>query len=718
METIDHAIDNSTHKCIQCTFHSKIIEDLKMEQHKLQDALKREQRKSRNFWMVLTSNLSKRRGEIGSVNKPILCTEELQENDTNELLSTTDCTTNSGNSRFNITPPTDIGPRSVNTTDQLSLEHCPTIQDCSVFLELKQKLHAFQQITFDSASNVSLLNDFLHLSQQHHHKEQFTFIRKALRRTVFEKQEPESKEYENKMMNHTLSKIHRFYYGSIQKDRVANRYYEIQSTFKNPPIANCNDELYNSYNFGCAFQYARKEDNILTEIKEKRANDEHIQCEKISPIDNRNWITAKYRSFKHELIRNDLESLNMQQFDHEYEKAMALLNTFHCKRKYNCIDVQHVLSLMIYSNFDALQRAFSKTYRVNTDQHEQFFHFGLYLRTAVHRFGTEMCNSSVKQFYHGIGKQVSFPQVGYIQTNCPLSTSSSKEVATHFTNSNEGLIVEFVSGWSGRAKYFPVEWLSDFPHEHECLFVQSRHTIKMNNIIHARTGTECKALFKALNVIETITVGYIVEDISTHTEILIENIIGHQLSPKDSFYNSASSFKVYQSHLINTYCSNKLKVTINYSSKKNKLLQMLFHSEYDWINLKLVTMLFPRLEEISINDICLCSKIFDSVIVHLRACLGSNIRMIVIKPTVNSNLRAELTSAIGTYKTQLNVFNFDIFQQNKHFDQVCIQRLKPLNETITSRHRQKCQTMRTPLSSHALLKPAGKITQIYPHLRL
>eukprot|EP01083_Nonionella_stella_P077522 211753_1 len=752
--------DISTQQCRQCKSYVQVIkylrqrvEELHLEQHYLRGALK------------LTENLLRRSGsrirteanratDAGSINEPTVS----KENDCNELRSTANSTTNN-NCRYIAplqTPPEDenivvqsaerkamfdatvaqspsnliesTGPNisdaesrtnthiheiSVDATGPtLSLEHCPSIENCSVLLKLKQKLHAFQQTNSESASNVSLLNDFLHLSQHHHRNEQFQFIRKELRNR-FERQESESK---NTAMDHTLSKIRRYYHGSIQKDRIANRYYAIQSRVETKSVTslineNSPSEGSTSFCFGYTFRYAGQD-----RYRARTFHPMHSGST-LTETDTYCWIKAKYKTFKDELMNNnDLATLNPQQFDSEYKKAMDLLNTFHCKKKYNGIDVQNILSVCIYCNFDDLQRTFSKTYRVNIKQHEQFYHLGLYLRAAVHQFGTEMCSGKVKQFYHGIGQQLTFPQIGYIQINCPLSTSSSRESATHFANFNSGLIVEFGSGWSGRTKYFPTEWVSDFPQERECLFVQCRHTIKINNITHAKTGTDCSAILEALNVIERVTSGHMVKDISKPTETMIENIIDHQLAPKSIF--NKRSFEIYQKHLINTCFSNKSKITMNFSEEKNKVFEELFHSTCDWINLQWMTQLFPHLEEISINDICLCSKIFDSVIVHLRACLGSNIRMIVIKPTVNSNLRAELTSAIGTYKTQLNVFNFDIFQQNKHFDQVCIQRLKPLNETITSRHRQKCQTMRTPLSSHALLKPAGKITQIYPHLRL
>eukprot|EP01084_Bolivina_argentea_P177183 306452_1 len=116
-------------------------------------------------------------------------------------------------------------------------------------------------------------------------------------------------------------------------------------------------------------------------------------------------VFPKYQSLKEELIFNDIHSINIQQFNNEYEKAQIYFNSVYCKRYIKeilekiysedfiatptSLSVEHLLSLMIYTNYDQLQYAFSKTYRDNEGkEHCNFFYLGMFLKISVNTFGT------------------------------------------------------------------------------------------------------------------------------------------------------------------------------------------------------------------------------------------------------------------------------------------------------------------------------------------
>eukprot|EP01084_Bolivina_argentea_P218709 371088_1 len=200
-------------------------------------------------------------------------------------------------------------------------------------------------------------------------------------------------------------------------------------------------------------------------------------------------VTAKYSSLKQELTTNNISVLTRAQYDTEYTKAQIYFKSYFRKSNtdWNSMLLQHVLSVMVYCNYTELQYQFSKTYREDLcKNHNSFYYFGKYLKITVAEFGTRIMNGKIKKFYHGIGDKLSFPQcIGehsngvYIQ--CPLSTTSSFEVSTNFTNSNKGLIVQF-AGFD-MARYFSCSWLSDFANEAEHLFVQNYFGIHFKNII-------------------------------------------------------------------------------------------------------------------------------------------------------------------------------------------------------------------------------------------
>ena len=158
-------------------------------------------------------------------------------------------------------------------------------------------------------------------------------------------------------------------------------------------------------------------------------------------------VNPKYLTFKSELLNNTKSVLNIKMFHQEYKKAMihyhsvggrhyidthtkqtqvgrkeVLIRTYqddgrtsYCSQGRNLyrfsngrvtqlVDIietsfmkeYHVCALMIYCNFDKLQREFTKTYRKIDDKeseqdvfrrHSEFYWFGKHLRAAVNLYG-------------------------------------------------------------------------------------------------------------------------------------------------------------------------------------------------------------------------------------------------------------------------------------------------------------------------------------------
>eukprot|EP01083_Nonionella_stella_P040399 109657_1 len=127
----------------------------------------------------------------------------------------------------------------------------------------------------------------------------------------------------------------------------------------------------NEYIFGCQFDYDYDEKK-----PENYNNNSTIH------------FTPKYRDHKEELTQNDICQITIDQYMNELNKAQILYDT-RCRRKhYVSISKQHLLSLMIYCNFDMVQFEFSKTYRDHSGiKHNAYYHFGRSLKDAVLQFG-------------------------------------------------------------------------------------------------------------------------------------------------------------------------------------------------------------------------------------------------------------------------------------------------------------------------------------------
>eukprot|EP01084_Bolivina_argentea_P146007 255781_1 len=214
-------------------------------------------------------------------------------------------------------------------------------------------------------------------------------------------------------------------------------------------------------------------------------------------------VSKKYKTMKEELTQNQICKIAMHEFRSEIEKAIIHYNCDYrrYKNRMKYMLLHHMLAVMIYCNYDELQSKFSVTYRktspTETDEsvlqrHSNFYWLGMYLRETCLQCGITIADGHTKKFYHGINEEMVFPEIltaNGVNIFCPLSTSSSYATAAQFAK-NKGLIIEFADGNSMSkeysAKYFDCAFISDFPNERECLFIQLKYGgLRFNNITHA-----------------------------------------------------------------------------------------------------------------------------------------------------------------------------------------------------------------------------------------
>ena len=161
------------------------------------------------------------------------------------------------------------------------------------------------------------------------------------------------------------------------------------------------------------------------------------------------YITAKYASLLDEITNNKICRLSIEQFKTTLTKSRLkwkkLKNTKIISKgdykwykvygipKGSEITLDHVVSILLYTNYTKLCYYFSSTYRklnINeSDQdlknrHSEFAIFGKILRETVESFGTYFKNSSLKRFYTGLSAPMNFDSFSYYIC-CPLSTAAS-----------------------------------------------------------------------------------------------------------------------------------------------------------------------------------------------------------------------------------------------------------------------------------------------------
>eukprot|EP01084_Bolivina_argentea_P031877 58981_1 len=421
-------------------------------------------------------------------------------------------------------------------------------------------------------------------------------------------------------------------------------------------------------------------------------------------------IHEKYDSLKKEITSNEIFVTPMKCFNKELRKAMIHFESKFCKREFRPfadskidIDPSCLLAIMIYCNFDKLQNAFSKTYRISDhEQHREFYHLAKYLKMAVHTFGDYIEIRYVTRFYHGLNNKFKFPDyISEVEIYCPLSTSSSFEVAANFANydnADNGLIVEFGStgeqfnGSVISPRYFSVSWLSNYASESEYLFLQMESFFSINNIIEITLGYEYDMILKALQNIDRILYSYhddntfsgnvaysinktIKLNISNKMHDVMEAIILDQLSSKMPSYSKFNSLNTYARQICETYFINKWSVEIDYFYCKSNspfLCELLFQNKGDWIsvNFRLLVMCFSKVNRILIKNVNLCSLFVKELINFLDSVCKTKDDIKTIWLSGHKKSELSVTEVVDQVIIENRVISANLYHDQLNIEQI------------------------------------------------
>ena len=168
------------------------------------------------------------------------------------------------------------------------------------------------------------------------------------------------------------------------------------------------------------------------------------------------FVEKKYGNLKEELLHNLVLTLSAGQFASTLQKAKDKLRERRASGKvprsnngwvkwdesYGIsygqeMSEQHVMAIMLYTNFSDLCYLFSATYRKVHEyeddedmmaRHREYAIWGRLLREAVECFGTSTLKSAVSMFYHGVSGTLVFDSTS-IKLCGPVSTTSSMSTA-------------------------------------------------------------------------------------------------------------------------------------------------------------------------------------------------------------------------------------------------------------------------------------------------
>ena len=166
------------------------------------------------------------------------------------------------------------------------------------------------------------------------------------------------------------------------------------------------------------------------------------------------YIPQKYKDLKYELLFNKIYQFTSDHFDDILNKSIIKLESWkkdaQCRKleswntdfekpwgiKYKQpISVQHIMSILFYTNFSKQSAAFSATFRRNSpfeadeslkSRNREYWHWSKLLREAIECFGKTMgdeYDAGLKMLYHGVSSSLIFDST-FINICGPLSTTA------------------------------------------------------------------------------------------------------------------------------------------------------------------------------------------------------------------------------------------------------------------------------------------------------
>lgn len=230
-----------------------------------------------------------------------------------------------------------------------------------------------------------------------------------------------------------------------------------------------------AFSIGFPYHYWNKYESSST-----KSNDEY-------------YVEAKYCNFKVEIMH--YKHITKKQYDNEVRKKAKIYmhtnaiksiptagkdNAYYKIAEDATISIEHVISVILYTDYSALSAHFSSTFRkagffeplnVSKERNGKYAYFSKFLMETVQVYGQNGKYGTLSgPFYSGMSRIMKMPQF-QIFLSSPTSTSVHLEVAMKFSG-GEGIIIEFDNKTHGilKSEYtkgFDVSYISRYPEEDE-----------------------------------------------------------------------------------------------------------------------------------------------------------------------------------------------------------------------------------------------------------
>eukprot|EP01084_Bolivina_argentea_P108377 193695_1 len=457
--------------------------------------------------------------------------------------------------------------------------------------------------------------------------------------------------------------------------------------------------------------------------------DNNATCDEVMPratmgVDANNgfklgdwYINKKHESLKDELLKNEICTIDNNQWNNLIEKGEIHLQTdkakkMHCTQQIfeKCygiycnqqIGLNHLAAMMLHCNYDTLQNRFGETFRkvsvTETDsslkhRHSNYYFFAKCLRECVECFGLiDIFRNYKVEFsvYHGVNKQFAFSSL-YAFFNGPLSTTTEYAVAANFCNNN-GMILDLNLNrveWqmsfhenygSGEClNCFDMSLISDYPNEQEIFCIGGLSKFTFNTIFEPPTTNYIKYIIGLKQATYNCSSGdntcmiYNYEKIGSITKEekqMVFRLLSHELYTYRPHHRRAHEFEScpdYIKSILHLHFMNIRRIEFMNGSTECPINEWLFKNDNQWIKLDLICTLFPNIEYIRYNanekhiSFLQQKSIYNSVLSLIATKKSLQLKQITIN--INKLYVAEMLISIQfqLYRNQFKTHSWELW---------------------------------------------------------
>eukprot|EP01083_Nonionella_stella_P111859 328474_1 len=432
--------------------------------------------------------------------------------------------------------------------------------------------------------------------------------------------------------------------------------------------------------------------------------------------DTYNWfIPNKYGDLKDELLNNKITTIGKVQLQNVVDKARAYAQTSHVKAMVcpratsaQCYDMQpgqpisldHLISMMVYCNYDTLQRTFSATFRKlnKTESNESLkqrhmnYHFlAKLLRESVECFGLNYIDKVQSTgftptnwnmvVFHGVDQHFTFSSMNAFIKG-PFSTTTDHKVALSFCN-DRGMVLEMCINfdWKMSAECeesmsslmcMDMQWISDFSNEKEVFCIGGLNKFLYQSIHDVYSGVNYKVYIGGLRYLEQSLWArgrlFRIGETSAFDQQMAFILLSHELYRYNEDHPKADKLEdcpQYIEMVLHSHCLNTFQIKWR---AQDHMLHYMFKdstSTVEWPQLDLLTLLFPNLQEL----ICYTGShraMYESVLKFIEKNPNSSLKQIQISCMCESAEQTDVEMCVPTYEERFKGKSWNISAEVIH----------------------------------------------------